>query len=171
MSWHEERAMKPINNRNLTSNRKSHLEKGFRIVAGILLLVLTAITGSGCLQKGVQKNMEDRIFTFSEEDADVKSSNIKIEWAQVYGNFNEYSTSIESWHFYNFNDLGIDPDQTARDGRWTARVAVREGVVLYKFKLGGTKDGKSSDTTIFDPNNPEKAKDISNKEWSALYLQ
>lgn len=136
----------------------------------ILLILLTVFPLSGCLQKGVQRDLIERTFTFSENDEEVTKTGIDIEWAQIYGNFNNEDTSIEAWHYYNFNDQGIAPDEVANDGKWTCKVNVFEGRTLYLFKVGGTKGSYTDDDEIFDPNNPEKYEDINEDEWSVLYV-
>lgn len=139
--------------------------------AAMILIAAAPLLLTGCLQKGVQRNMVDRIFTFKESDKLVTDTGIKVEWAQIYGDFNQQGTSVQDWHFYHFNDEGIDPDEVAHDGKWTAKTAVFEGHTYYKFKIGGTKDGASKNSNIFDPNNPEKYKDVTGSEWSVLYLK
>lgn len=160
----------------LNARADSRILRDLKRIAGryaaMILIAAAPLLLTGCLQKGVQRNMVDRIFTFKESDKAVTDTGIKVEWAQIYGDFNQDGTSVQDWHFYHFNDEGIDPDEAAHDGKWTTRVAVFEGRTYYKFKIGGTKDGAKKDSTIFDPNNPEKFKDvIKDKEWSVLYLK
>jgi hypothetical protein len=144
------------------------MNKKLLVSIGLIFLILPL---AGCLQKGVQRDMIMRTFTFTETDPEVVKTGIDVEWAQIYGNFNSNDDSVTAWQYYNFNDQGIAPDEVANDGKWTCRVNVLEGKTLYLFKIGGTKDGDSDDDEIFDPNNPEKYEDIEEDEWSVLYIQ
>ncbi len=115
-----------------------------KIIAFFIIMFVFFIN-QGCIQRGLHNPEKELTFTF--EESDFEDDYDVIEKAQVVGDFNDWDSSPEAWHFYGFNDKGIPPDETKGDKIWTAKFVVPYGEYGYKFKING-----SSET---DPNNED----------------
>ena len=112
----------------------------------LVLVVITIAFLQGCIQRELYNPEKEITFTFSEDDF---PREVPIKYAQVVGDFNDWDSSPEAWHFYGFNDKGIPPDETKGDKVWTAKFVVPYGKYEYKFIINGHyyRDPNNSNTS------------------------